>query len=380
MNFTRYLKAQVVRNMTTVGLLMAFGGLGVSQAKAALAADHDHFTYTESSGTFLPQEGSFDFDGGAIDSANSQSGQTTITSVDGVQVGVKQTATHAANPAAGETKIYTKTQIVSVEGGPVSPGTRFENFAGADISDSFTITADNQAALRPGAMATLTFKLDGAFNPSQGLDLTSGPADMPNNYAELLAVAAIFETGTFDLIVQNELLDRDDFETEEEFIQASDDLDQQIEARYNVFAPTWLISNQAVVDLANQEFIDELRDPLARLLSPGPVMALMTVEVPLDQLDISFEWTAQFLTTTYLDASAGVDASIEMDFANTGVVTLTIPEGFSVTSGSGLFPQSNIIVLAAPDDTSPVPEPMTAVLGVMSFAGLMVAARRRRAA
>lgn len=394
MNCSLCLNARVVRSVAATGLLMTMAGLGLSHASADLIVTQEHISFTESYGTFLPQESVLDYSGSAINTTNSQSGQIAITIVDGVQIGVKQTSTQSVNPAAAESKVYTKTQIVSLQdspalnsvpqaiAAPVTPGTQFENTAGADQSGTFTISATDQTALQPGAVATLTFKVDGAFNPSQGLDLQAGPQGKPYNIAEFVAGLAFLEIGTFDLLIQSSELNPDDFETEEAYDDAVEALDAQIEANFKTIVPSWLISNQEVVDQRNQEFLDELEGLNAKLLSPGPVAALMSLDIPLDQADTSFEWVAQFLINTGLDASSGLDASIEMDFANTGIITLTIPQGFTVTSGSDLFPLSNIIVLddVVPPGTSAVPEPVTAMLGAMSFAGLMIAARRRRVA
>lgn len=69
----------------------------------------------------------------------------------------------------------------------------------------------------------------------------------------------------------------------------------------------------------------------------------------------------------------GQPATVDMDFLNTGTLSIDTQPGVTFSSDSGVFPGS----VQAPGSPA-VPEPATAALGLLALGGLAAAARRRR--
>lgn len=361
---------RIVKSLAAASIMLTLAGLGASQA-SAVVVERDYYTFTQSIGTWLPDETVIDLDGNTLDSANSANG-VSFDNIDNTTTIVSsEVATHAANLATAEVKAYTKTSILSQTGPDLQPqDLTLQTTAAAIIADSFTISANNAAALQPGAMAIVTFTIDGSFNLPAGLDLQSGDFFEAYNAAMAQGSLLLFDPGTFELNAQLTELDRNDFPSDAAFNAASLALQQAVQAK--------LITDRYQTLYTHEFTVTAFNDSSFNLATDGPAQMILTAQVALDELETSFEWLAQLTTQTTLDGTAGI-TDIEADFASTGVLTITIPQGFTVTSGSGLFPQSNVIVLGAPSTTA-TPEPLTAILGVMSLAGLMVATRRRRLA
>lgn len=366
----RFITTPLVRGLTLTGVMLAITSLGLSQASAVVITQ-DHFAYTNSSGEWLPEEVVYALDGTPLNSGNSANGVDTDNVIDTTTLVTREVATHAADLATATVRAYTQTQIVSQSGPTLEPeDLTLQTLSAAGIADTFTITAANGSVLLPGAVATVTFTIDGHFNLPAGVDFESGDFFSPYNAASAQGNLLLFETGALDLFSQAVALNPNDFASTAAYNNAYTALLNGYQNKQFAQYSETLHTHAATVDLFN--------DPHYRLAANGAGQMILTAEIALTSLDTSFEWLAQLTTQTVLDGSAGV-TSIEADFASTGVLTIALPKGFSVTSGSGLFPQSNVTVLGALD-TNPVPEPLTAALGMMSLAGLMFAARRRRLA
>lgn len=281
--------------------------------------------------------------------------------------------TASATLSEGALKAASSVENRAPTTGPVlEPGAREHmNYSEARIGDTFTIGITDPAVAFSGAKATLKLDIHGTFTTSGDIDFASTYEQWSALYAynsyQFSSGLTVRQAGGFDLFNQTQALNPDDFASFDEYLAT-------FYALNDAYTAT-LIGQTGIAQHSNQQILDAaFQSPgwTYTLAETGDVVASLLLEIDLSDIaDTVFEWEASLWTRVILDSST-LNAAIDADFGNTAILSLILPEGYALTSGSGAFPVSNVIYAGATDVSEP------AALALLGFGWVGVALARRR--
>jgi|GEM_PF-4276539 len=352
--------------------------LAVACMAGPAQAAYTHYATATSYGSPASTSDDVNYGGSAASASTSYAGPTWFNGAAGLtQINVATQGQAHADLATGSLKASSSVQVGSTLSGGLASGERqISNVSETYFGETFTITAADASYLTPGATARLSIKIDGQFSATGDIDFNATIDQwgqlQPLNYYTANSSLRAYQVGAFDLKEQASQLQYDDFadyadhgyaSQSEYYLAAFNAINNQLSALELGHEWVGVHSNATLV-------ADTLQAGL------GYIELELLLDIPLEDLTTAFEWEARLFTITQLDLALE-NVSLTADFSNTAVISLTLPEGFTLSSESDVFPLANVTT-QSPTTTSAVPEPATATLGLLAGGAVMAAMRRRR--